>query len=252
MILADSCSTGATPGRRHLHAAGGVRTADHRAAPDPAPAGSNAASTPDSIPVTGTGTGGVAAVGPTNADNGFPDWYRDENGITIAQCLDPNDPNCIVPPSEFFDGVNPISFPNNFPDEFFYQLATSDNVTTPGCNGVRAGRALLRTGVEGAFLNGGPGPGRPDDVRPDPDDGHRRALPGPGLLLRHPVRHDHADGQCQRRHRPQPRHRGRRLHFVAPDTCDFTSRCRAGCSAASCAGTRRWPRPPRPATSVTP
>jgi hypothetical protein len=160
VILADTCSTGATV------PAGGTCTlrvlfipltvGDH---PTQILLDSNAASSPDSIPVTGTGTGGVAAVGPTNPDNGFPEWYRDENGVTIQACLDPNDASCILAPDEFFDPTKPEVFPTNFPGEFFYQLATSDNVTTPGCNGGPAGRALLRTGVEGAFLNAGPVPG---------------------------------------------------------------------------------------------
>lgn len=117
---------------------------------------SNADGSPHSVPVTGTGTGGVAAVGPVDATDGFPQWYRDENGVTVQQCIDPKDANCIIAPGPFFDGVNPISFPSNFPDEFFYQIATSDNITTPGCAGGPTGRAQLRTGVEGAFLHGGP------------------------------------------------------------------------------------------------
>ena len=44
---------------------------------------------------------------------------------------------------EFFDINQPEVFPTNFPSEFFYQLATSDNVTVPGCNGSADGRALL-------------------------------------------------------------------------------------------------------------
>ena len=92
VILADTCSTGTTV------PAGGTCTlrvlfVPLTAGPHPTQIllDSNAASSPDSIPVTGTGTGGVAAVGPTNPDNGFPEWYRDENGVSIQACLDPND-----------------------------------------------------------------------------------------------------------------------------------------------------------------
>lgn len=120
----------------------------------------NASSSPDFVAVTGTATGGVAAVSPDiDASNGFPTWYRDENGIKVAQCIDPNDPNCIVLADEFYDPALPLSFPSNFPSEFFYQVATSDNIITPGCNGGPTGRALFRSALEGAFVNAGPVPG---------------------------------------------------------------------------------------------
>ena len=160
MITQDACSTGTTV------PAGGTCQITLAFAPlttGPHPTQllltSNAASSPDSILVTGTGIGGVAAVGPTNPANGFPEWYRDENGVTIQACLDPKDAGCILAADEFFDPAQPEVFPTNFPSEFFYQLATSDNVTVPGCDGSADGRALLRTGVEGAFVNAGPVPG---------------------------------------------------------------------------------------------
>jgi hypothetical protein len=160
LILADTCATGTTV------PAGGTCTLRVRFAPLTVGAhptqillDSNAASSPDSIPLTGTGIGGVAAAGPVNPANGFTQWYRDENGVTLQQCLDPADANCILAPDEFFDINQPEVFPTNFPSEFFYQLATSDNVATAGCNGSAPGRALLITGVEGAFVNAGPVPG---------------------------------------------------------------------------------------------
>jgi hypothetical protein len=159
LILANTCSTGATV------PAGGtctlrvvfipLTTGQH---PTSILLTSNAASSPDSIPVTGNGTGGVAAVGPVDPADGFPQWYRDENGVTLAQCVDPNDANCALAPDGFFDPTNPQVFPTNFPGEFFYQNATSDNITTPGCNGGPTGRATMVLGMEGSFINGDPQP----------------------------------------------------------------------------------------------
>src|SRR4051794_670698 len=37
------------------------------------------------------GPQGVVAVGPVNASNGFPDWYRDTNGVDLMPCNDPQD-----------------------------------------------------------------------------------------------------------------------------------------------------------------
>ena len=64
-------------------------------------------------------TGGVVKFGPINPVNGFPDWYRDSNGIEVEPCLSNFDPNCNAPtPSP--DPNSEASFPDNFPDEFFY------------------------------------------------------------------------------------------------------------------------------------
>ncbi len=96
----------------------------------------------------------------SNPDNGFPEWYRDENGVTIQACLDPKRRRLhLWRRTSSSTRRSRRSSRRNFPSEFFYQLATSDNVTTPGCNGSAHGRALLRTGVEGAFVNAGPVPG---------------------------------------------------------------------------------------------
>src|SRR4051794_8900119 len=40
------------------------------------------------------GPQGVVAVGPVNAGNGFPDWYRDTNGVDLMPCNDPQDKYC--------------------------------------------------------------------------------------------------------------------------------------------------------------
>ncbi len=125
---------------------------------------SNAVNPTATVSISGTGTGGLADVsrqadGTTVAvdpKNGFPLWYMDENGVKVQQCLDPNDPNCTVTADEFFDPTQPVSFPTNFPGEFFYQDADSDKIVTPGCNGGPTGKALYHSAIEGTFINGAP------------------------------------------------------------------------------------------------
>ena len=121
---------------------------------------SNDPSGPAGSDLTGVGYGGVAAVSPTvDADAGFPDWYQDEKGVRVAQCIDPNDPNCIVLPGGTYAGQPPLHFPDNYPDEFFYSVVDSDTIATPGCAGSAPGRAMIRMAIEGAFANGDPAPG---------------------------------------------------------------------------------------------
>lgn len=94
------------------------------------------------------GPQGIVTVGPVNPNNGFPDWYRDTNGVDLQPCNDPQDKFCggaVAAP----DNTAPIVFPSNFPDEFFYMSATADSLTSAGGNNVLASFAL-----EGAFANG--------------------------------------------------------------------------------------------------
>src|SRR4051794_8971934 len=74
-------------------------------------------------------SGGLVAVGPVSSENGFPPWYKDKNGVRLEPCVDVNDPNCAAaaPPP---DTSKPMSFPDNYPDEMFYQLADS-TITDP-------------------------------------------------------------------------------------------------------------------------
>ncbi len=109
------------------------------------------------VDLAGTGYGGVAGVSPTTDPSyGFPEWYQDENATRLAQCIDPQDPNCIVLTGGTYTGTPPLRFPGNFPDEFFYTVTDSDVVTTPGCQGSAPGKAMIRMAVEGAFANGAP------------------------------------------------------------------------------------------------
>src|SRR5574337_1033089 len=72
---------------------------------------------------------GLAAVGPTDPNNGYPAWYQDTKGLQLAPCLVfPNDATAPVPDPCGLAGIlpndnAPVVFPDNFPDEFFYSFA---------------------------------------------------------------------------------------------------------------------------------
>lgn len=97
------------------------------------------------------------AVAPTtDPANGFPLWYQDANGLRVEGCLNSADPFCVLLPDPGFKPANPVVFPTNFPVEFFYFVADSDKINTPGCpaSGIAAGTAKWRGALEGSFLNG--------------------------------------------------------------------------------------------------
>jgi hypothetical protein len=106
-------------------------------------------------PVAGTATavaitppdprdGKLVQVGPI-ADHGFPAWYRDSNGIRLEACTTLDDPLCSTLPDEVPNPDVPVSYPDNFPGEFFYQLAGAEMTMT---NGVDASIGL---DLEGAW-----------------------------------------------------------------------------------------------------
>ncbi len=160
-ILGENCTTEG----RSL-AIGGTCSADVSFAPfttgqHPATLtlASNVSSGVTTVALTGNGTGGVAAVSPAvDASDGFPDWYRDENGVKLSQCIDAKDPYCVVLPDATFDPSKNLAFPTNFPGEFFYTVADSDIITTPGCAGSAPGKAFMRSAIEGTFVTGEPVP----------------------------------------------------------------------------------------------
>src|SRR5262245_18632108 len=85
----------------------------------------------------------LARVGAVDPANGFPGFYLDSNGVALQPCLDPVcDPALVLP-----DPGAPVSFPDNFPEEFFYWRGVSDMAT----GNVRARLVLA---LEGAFVNG--------------------------------------------------------------------------------------------------
>ena len=69
--------------------------------------------------------GQLVDVGPT-AEHGFPAWYRDSNGVRLEACTTLEDPLCATLPDEVPDPDAPVSYPDNFPGEFFYQLAGAE------------------------------------------------------------------------------------------------------------------------------
>jgi len=117
-------------------------------------AGAVAVAAPSGVFTAGkSGPQGLVAVGPVNPTHGFPDWYRDTNGTDLTPCVDPQDPYCggaVTAP----DNTAPITFPDNFPDEFFYQDASADGLVSAGGADVTAEFAL-----EGAFSVGPPAAG---------------------------------------------------------------------------------------------
>ena len=93
------------------------------------------------------GGGHLTAVGPVSDANGFPVWYQDENGLKASLCLDGTDPLCGFLPGDIPDPNSPISFPDNFPEEAFYMLASTGMDTAGG------GKATTVLALEAAFAN---------------------------------------------------------------------------------------------------
>src|SRR2546427_115739 len=94
---------------------------------------------------------GLAAVGAIDPANGYPRWYMDRNGLQLGQCLDaanPADPCVLV--GTFPNPNQPISFPDNFPDEFFYWRTTADINNIGGVGG----RGLLVMSTQAGFGGG--------------------------------------------------------------------------------------------------
>ena len=92
-------------------------------------------------------TGGIVKFGPINSVNGFPDWYRDVNGVEVEACLSSFEPKCNAPLASP-DPNAEVSFPDNFPDEFFYFTGEA-SLTANGGNDVLA----LYT-IEGTYGGG--------------------------------------------------------------------------------------------------
>jgi hypothetical protein len=97
--------------------------------------------------VTVGGAVPLQAVGPTSAEYGFPTWYQDSTNTRLELCLEVQNPLCGFLPGDVPDPSHDISFPDNFPDELFYTLASAQ-LTLPG-----GGKATLTSGLEAAFLN---------------------------------------------------------------------------------------------------
>src|SRR5438477_8754306 len=81
-------------------------------------------------------------LGPVDPVHGFPQYYQDSTGLALQPCLDlVCDPALPVP-----DPTLPVSFPNNFPDEFFYSRVI--NTMTVGTM-----KVIYVAALEGSFAN---------------------------------------------------------------------------------------------------
>ena len=98
--------------------------------------------------------GSLVSFGPL-MDNGFPTSYKDSKAVRLEACFTADDPFCPAPPGSF-DPTQPVSFPTNFPDEFFYQLASA---VVPANPADATEKLLVETDLEGAFATGPPIPG---------------------------------------------------------------------------------------------
>src|SRR5262245_33412342 len=95
---------------------------------------------------------GLQSAGPTDRANGFPRFYVDKAGVGLESCLDVLDPldSCgLVGAGAVPDPTQPVVFPTNFPDEFFYWTA---NARIDGVGGGTS-RADVTLALEGAFGN---------------------------------------------------------------------------------------------------
>ena len=95
--------------------------------------------------------GSLVSFGPL-MDNGFPTSYKDSHAVRLEACVTGDDPLCAAAASAHYNPDLPLAFPTNFPDEFFYQLASAK---IP----IAAGNLLVETNLEGAFATGPPIPG---------------------------------------------------------------------------------------------
>ncbi|GGJ86948.1 hypothetical protein GCM10010123_15660 [Pilimelia anulata] len=96
------------------------------------------------VPPGSPRAGSLIEVGPI-AEHGFPSWYRDSAGLRLEPCLSPADALCPVPTEELPDPEAPVSYPDNFPGEFFYQLAGASLALSTGAD------ATIGMDLEGAW-----------------------------------------------------------------------------------------------------
>src|SRR3954464_6318538 len=79
-------------------------------------------------------------------DNGFPTSYKDSKALRLEACVTGDDPLCAAAAGPTYDPAQPLAFPTNFPEEFFYQLASSVLPVNPAAP---AERLLVETNLEG-------------------------------------------------------------------------------------------------------
>jgi Fibronectin type III domain len=129
--------------------------------------------------MTVTNPGGLTEAGPVNPAFGFPSWYQDKTGLRLEACVDHLNPLCGIPVAEVPNPSAPVSFPGNFPGEFFYQAVDAEIALRGG------GTASLVLALEGAWLQEAVVPGDQTvfaRIRVDVRD----AVPGTTYRFRHP------------------------------------------------------------------
>ena len=92
---------------------------------------------------------------------GFPLWFEDATGVRVQPCLDPAEVNCLAPLANpgVYDPNQPLAFPSNYPDEFFYFAADSAPVAVADCAVTPGAGVSVHLALEAAFINGNPAPG---------------------------------------------------------------------------------------------
>ncbi|MFZ3043679.1 MAG: CHRD domain-containing protein [Minisyncoccia bacterium] len=110
---------------------------------------------PLSFMSAGVAHAALSAAGPIGTSIPFPTYFQDATGLALQPCLGINtdgtglaDPNCIALADSTYDGINPISFPNNFPQEFFYYIADANTTTI----GPAQKNVAFRIALEGSTL----------------------------------------------------------------------------------------------------
>src|SRR5512135_1057001 len=88
----------------------------------------------------------LTTVGPVDAANGFPAFYQDSTGLSVAPCFDNNGfcANTMVA-APGFDPALPLAIPVNFPGEGFYFFASA---------GFPDPKMIYIAAIEFSFANG--------------------------------------------------------------------------------------------------
>ena len=91
----------------------------------------------------------LPTVGPIDPANGFPAYYQDSTNLALQPCLDTVcDPTLALP-----DPSQPVSFPANFPSEFFYYRAIA-SMNGPSGQTFQLTSALIGSFASGTTQNG--------------------------------------------------------------------------------------------------
>ena len=102
------------------------------------------------FPMASPSAQGLAAVGPTDINHGFPEWYEDSNGLRMAGCSGDVGLCLLEAPLELLDASLP--FPANYGGDFahhlYYNVCGAEMES--GGNG---GLAMMVVSLQGGFAN---------------------------------------------------------------------------------------------------